>query len=230
MKITDLTSINQIIAEDRSRDPEFAAEWDRSAYARDIAIAVLRYRADRSLSQRALAKLTGLKQTAIVRLERGEDPPALSTLAKLSRATGLEFQLRIAGGDVAVPLIRQPKNGIEYRFVMPFEVRYQDQGKLTADQLEHQQHLLGAELVKLEGCNAGMRAPVVTVDCEASVITVSMTMTGGPEGHAVQIASNICRTAIHGIGGSTPDWGTPREVESAADFRPAGVRLEPVST
>jgi transcriptional regulator with XRE-family HTH domain len=229
MKIADLTNVNQIIAEDRSRDQDFAAEWDRSAYARAIAIAVLRFRADRGLSQRALAKLTGLQQPAIARLERGEDPPALSTLAKLSRATGLEFQLRIAGGDVAAPLIRQPKGGMEYRSVMPFEVRYQDHDKLTADQLEHQQQLLEAELMKLEGCN-DMKAPVVTVDYDGSIITISMTMIGGPEGHAVQIASNICRTAIHGIGGSTPDWDTPRDDETIADFRPTGVRLEPVST
>lgn len=108
MKLSDLKTIDQIIAEDRSKNPEFAAEWDRAAFARQVAITIVRYRTERGLSQRQLATMTGLQQPAIARLEIGEGTPSLSTLAKLSRATGLEFQLEIAHGGVVIPPANRP--------------------------------------------------------------------------------------------------------------------------
>jgi len=49
-----------------------------------------------------LAKLTGITQPAIARLELGESVPELKTLAKLSIAIGLEFRLSVARGDVVL--------------------------------------------------------------------------------------------------------------------------------
>ncbi len=100
MKLSDLKTNAQVVAERRATDPEFRAEWDRTAFAREVAITVLKYRTDRNLSQRGLADAAGLTQPVIARLEVGEHPPSLATLAKLSRATGLVFHVQVAAGAV----------------------------------------------------------------------------------------------------------------------------------
>lgn len=97
-----MKTAGQVVEERRQADPEFRKEWDREAFARAVAAQVVRYRGDHKLSQRQLAKLTGITQPAIARLESGEGVPELKTLAKLSTATGLEFRLSVARGDVAL--------------------------------------------------------------------------------------------------------------------------------
>jgi ribosome-binding protein aMBF1 (putative translation factor) len=99
MKLSELTPLDQVIEEHRE-DPEFRAEWDRTAFARDVANRVVQYRAEHGLSQRQLAAIVGLVQPQIARLERAEHQPSFDTLAKLTRATGLEFRFEVAHGGV----------------------------------------------------------------------------------------------------------------------------------
>lgn len=102
MKLSDLKTVDAVIEERREADAEFRDEWDRTAFAREVALAVVKYRAERDLSQRELAELTGLHQPAIARLEKGEESPGLATLAKLTRATGLRFRVDIANGSAGL--------------------------------------------------------------------------------------------------------------------------------
>ncbi|WP_369812879.1 helix-turn-helix transcriptional regulator [Frankia sp. R43] len=60
------------------------------------------HRARHGLSQRDLARLVGIAQPAISRLEQAEHQPSLETLAKLSRAAGLIFHLEVTDGAVDV--------------------------------------------------------------------------------------------------------------------------------
>jgi ribosome-binding protein aMBF1 (putative translation factor) len=99
MKMSDLKSFDQVIAEHR-HDPDFHAEWDRTAFAREVANRVIQYRSDKGLSQRELAAIIGLVQPQIARLEKAEHQPSFETLVKLSRATGLEFHFDVARGNV----------------------------------------------------------------------------------------------------------------------------------
>jgi ribosome-binding protein aMBF1 (putative translation factor) len=99
MKMSDLKSFDQVIAEHR-HDPDFRAEWDRTAFAREVANRVIQYRSDKGLSQRELAAIVGLVQPQIARLEKAEHQPSFETLVKLSRATGLEFHFDVARGNV----------------------------------------------------------------------------------------------------------------------------------
>jgi transcriptional regulator with XRE-family HTH domain len=99
MKLSDLKTFEQVIEEER-QDPDFRAEWDRLAFAREVANRVVAYRADNNLSQRDLAKLVGMTQPAIARLEVAEHEPSLATLAKLSKATGLTFLMKVSDGGV----------------------------------------------------------------------------------------------------------------------------------
>ncbi len=93
----------EVLAEHLAADPEFAAEWERLALARMVAVQLIGYRADHELSQRELAERLGVSQPRVVELESGEKNPQIETLVKISAATGLEFAIDIA------PVGREPK-------------------------------------------------------------------------------------------------------------------------
>src|SRR5215831_7381668 len=99
MKLTDLKSVDQVVEEHR-RDDDFRVEWDRLAFAREVANRVIRYRSERGLTQRQLAGLVALVQPQIARLEKAEHQPSFETLVKLSRATGLVFRFEVTSGDI----------------------------------------------------------------------------------------------------------------------------------
>jgi DNA-binding XRE family transcriptional regulator len=99
MKLTDLAPLEEVIDEHR-RDPEFRRDWDRGAFAREVAVRILRYRSEHELTQSRLATVIGTTQSVIARLETGEHAPSLQTLAKVSAATGIEFHLDVAQGEV----------------------------------------------------------------------------------------------------------------------------------
>jgi ribosome-binding protein aMBF1 (putative translation factor) len=99
MKLSDLKSLDQVVDEYR-QDEHFRVEWDRMAFAREVANRVVQYRVDNELSQRDLAKIVDLVQPQIARLEKAEHQPSFETLVKLSRATGLEFHFEVANGGI----------------------------------------------------------------------------------------------------------------------------------
>lgn len=100
MKLSELKNASQIVEEDYRDDPQFRAEWDRTAFARDVALRIVRYRSENGLTQSALARRVGTTQSVIARLESGDQPPSIPTLAKLSAGTGLVFDVRIKNGAV----------------------------------------------------------------------------------------------------------------------------------
>jgi DNA-binding XRE family transcriptional regulator len=78
-------------------DPELAAEWERTAVARAVAIWLCRYRAEHGLTQQQLADRVGMKQAAIGRLELGETEPRVTTLLRLAAALGEALVLEVDG-------------------------------------------------------------------------------------------------------------------------------------
>jgi transcriptional regulator with XRE-family HTH domain len=94
VKLTDLKTSEQVLAEEL-RDPDFKREWDRTALARAVALKVIAYRVDHSLSQRGLAKQLGMTQPQLARLEVGEHNPTIDTLARLAQALDTEFAIDI---------------------------------------------------------------------------------------------------------------------------------------
>jgi ribosome-binding protein aMBF1 (putative translation factor) len=77
------------------QDPEFRAEWERTALARAVAEAVIRYRAEHGLSQTALAGLLGWRQPVVARLEAAEHNPSMDTLLTLARTLGLRVHVDV---------------------------------------------------------------------------------------------------------------------------------------
>lgn len=95
MKVSDLRTNDEVLAEQLRSDPESRAEWERTALARAVAVEVVRFRAEHGLSQRALAERLGMKQPNVARLELGEINPRIETLMLLSSRLGLEFTIDI---------------------------------------------------------------------------------------------------------------------------------------
>ena len=94
VKMSDLPTAAEIREQDM-KDLDYRREYERTKLANDVAIKVLRYRTDHGLSQRDLARVMGMQQPHIARLESGEHEPSLSTLARLSSALGLDFSIDI---------------------------------------------------------------------------------------------------------------------------------------
>jgi transcriptional regulator with XRE-family HTH domain len=84
MKTSELPTQEELLRE-ALQDPEFRAEWDRTALARAVATWVAKYRTERKLSQTRLAAILGWRQPNVARLESGEHEPSLATLRAPSR-------------------------------------------------------------------------------------------------------------------------------------------------
>lgn len=99
MKMSQLKTSEQIAAAEMS-DPQVAAELERTSVAEQLALWLIRYRAEHGLSQTALARVVGMKQPAIARLEAGDHEPSLATLSRISRALNVSLTLDIVYGAV----------------------------------------------------------------------------------------------------------------------------------
>ncbi len=95
VKSRNLVPFKEVLAEDL-KDPAFRAEWERTALARAVALAVLGYRIKHKLTQTALARRLGVRQPHVARLEMGEHTPSLEMLQRLSRRLGLRFIIDVA--------------------------------------------------------------------------------------------------------------------------------------
>lgn len=86
---------DELISAQLRTDPEFRAEWERTALARAVAEAIIRYRAEHNLSQRQLGERLGMKQPQVARLELGEVNPSMETLTRVSAQLGIEFTIDV---------------------------------------------------------------------------------------------------------------------------------------
>ncbi len=95
MKLSDMTTNDELLSEQLRTDPEFRAEWERTALARAVAVAIVRYRAEHDLSQRELADRLAMKQPQVARLELGEVNPSIETLMRVASRLGIEFTIDV---------------------------------------------------------------------------------------------------------------------------------------
>lgn len=115
MKLSDLPTHEEVLAEHLDADPEHRREWERTALARAVAVKVIAYRAEHGLSQTALAGRLKMSQPAVARLESGEHNPTFPTLLRLSDALGIELAIDIAPTGQEPRLIgkRARRNALE---------------------------------------------------------------------------------------------------------------------
>jgi len=87
-------------------EPEARIRRERLALARAVGDAVIGYRINHGLSQRALATKLGVRQSHIARLEASQHNPSVETIQRLSEKLGLRFVLDV--GPVAAEALRLP--------------------------------------------------------------------------------------------------------------------------
>jgi transcriptional regulator with XRE-family HTH domain len=94
MQLDDTTTTDEMLGEQLA-NPGFRAEWERTALARAVGLRLVRYRAERDLSQRDLARILEMEQPQVARLERGDVNPSIPTLMRLAGALNLEFAIGV---------------------------------------------------------------------------------------------------------------------------------------
>ena len=76
----------QYVRDQVKRDPRFAKDLEKARAEVRLAVMIARLREERGWSQRDLARITGMKQPQIARIEKGEHIPTLATLWRLTDA------------------------------------------------------------------------------------------------------------------------------------------------
>lgn len=85
------TSVEDLIERHLRDDPAFRDEWERGAFAREVAQAVIRYRIAHELGIEQLAERLGIDPETVGALEDGENDPDVGTLRLLSERLGFRF-------------------------------------------------------------------------------------------------------------------------------------------
>jgi ribosome-binding protein aMBF1 (putative translation factor) len=101
---TDRLISHEDLLQEDLRDPEFRAEWERTALARWLAIEVAHYRAEHKLSQRQLADRLGVHQSDVARMETGEHTPTLDRLIRVAAGLNIELLIDICPREKAAKL------------------------------------------------------------------------------------------------------------------------------
>jgi ribosome-binding protein aMBF1 (putative translation factor) len=96
---THLIDSQDLLDEELKTNPEFKERWERTALARAVAIAVVRYRSEHHLSQRALAKQLGMPYSQISRLELGEHNPSVDLLERIAAGLGQRFTISVGPAE-----------------------------------------------------------------------------------------------------------------------------------
>jgi transcriptional regulator with XRE-family HTH domain len=115
VKLSDLPTREEVLADHLDADPEYRREWERTALARAVAVKVIAYRAEHYLSQTTLAKRLKMSQPAVARLESGEHNPTFPMLLRISDALGVELAIDITPSGHEPRLIgsRARRNALE---------------------------------------------------------------------------------------------------------------------
>ena len=95
-KLEELKTAEEVHLERFQSDPEYRAEWERSALARAVSELICIYRAQHNLTQAQFAKKSGLEESYVDRLEAGEEyNPDLETLVCLAEVLDIELIIDI---------------------------------------------------------------------------------------------------------------------------------------
>ncbi len=83
------------VLNERLQDPEFKAEWDALHQEASVIQALTKARIKAGLSQRELARKSGIAQSDISKIESGRANPTLSTMNRLAAAMGKELRVEV---------------------------------------------------------------------------------------------------------------------------------------
>ncbi len=79
--------------EEQMKDPEFKKEYDSLGPEYQLVNLITEARANRGITQKDLARITGIDQAVISKIETGAREPGIRTLEKLANGLGYTFKL-----------------------------------------------------------------------------------------------------------------------------------------
>jgi DNA-binding XRE family transcriptional regulator len=79
---------------EQMRDPKFKQEWDNGEMEYQLMMMVLKARSEQNMTQAELAERTGIRQSNISRIEKGQVMPSISTLYKIAHGLGKQLQIK----------------------------------------------------------------------------------------------------------------------------------------
>lgn len=80
--------------DEQLQNPEFKKEWDENELEYQLMVMILKARNEQNLTQSELAERTGIRQSNISRIEKGQALPSISTLCKIARGLGKQLQIK----------------------------------------------------------------------------------------------------------------------------------------
>ena len=83
----------QNLLQEELKDPEFKKEWDDMQPEMDVIRAMIDARIEQNLTQKELAKRTGIDQADISKLENGTRNPSLKLLKRLAHGMGMQLKI-----------------------------------------------------------------------------------------------------------------------------------------
>ena len=83
-----------VYLQEQKKDPVFKKEWDASELEYQLMMMVLKARTEQHLTQSELAERTGIRQSNISRIEKGQSVPSIATLSKIAEGLGKQLQIR----------------------------------------------------------------------------------------------------------------------------------------
>lgn len=78
------------------KDENFKKVWQESEELHQVAKQLISLRLERKLTQKELAEKIGTSQSAIARIENGEQNLSIQTLAKIAHALEAELNIRLS--------------------------------------------------------------------------------------------------------------------------------------
>lgn len=79
---------------EQMEDPAFEKEWDDGEMEYQLMMMILKARNEKHMTQSELAERTGLRQSNISRIEKGQAMPSISTLCKIAHGLGKQLEIR----------------------------------------------------------------------------------------------------------------------------------------
>ena len=79
---------------EQREDPAFKKEWDDGEMEYQLMMMILKARNEKHMTQSELAARTGLRQSNISRIEKGQALPSISTLCKIAHGLGKQLEIK----------------------------------------------------------------------------------------------------------------------------------------
>lgn len=79
--------------EKQLKDAEFKKEWDAHEQEYQLMMLLVRARNEANITQSELAERTGLRQSNISRIEKGQVLPSIATLGRIAHGLGKELRI-----------------------------------------------------------------------------------------------------------------------------------------